>query len=84
MWHSVHALHMPLYCPQPGLLMKKQLNMAIAMRMATLMQLHREETYAIPNSTKELVRRAESARRTLVRLPPRPSTPVAFLSHQQD
>ena len=40
--------------------------MAVAMRMATLMQLHREETYLIPNPTKELIIRAESARRTLV------------------
>lgn len=42
--------------------------MAIAMRMATLMQLHREETYVVPHPTKELITRAESARRTLVRL----------------
>lgn len=42
--------------------------MAISMRMATLMQLHREETYVIPSPTKELVIRAESARRTLVSL----------------
>ena len=41
--------------------------MAIAMRMATLMQLHREETYVIPSPTQELIIRAESARRTLVR-----------------
>ncbi len=40
--------------------------MAIAMRMATLMQLHREETYVIPSPTQELIIRAESARRTLV------------------
>lgn len=40
--------------------------MAIAMRMATLMQLHREETYTMHNPTKELIIRAESARRTLV------------------
>lgn len=45
-----------------------QINMAISMRMATLMQLHREETYVIPSPTKELVIRAESARRTLVSL----------------
>ncbi len=44
-----------------------QINMAIAMRMATLMQLHREETYVIPSPTQELIIRAESARRTLVR-----------------
>jgi len=40
--------------------------MAIAMRMATLMQLHREETYELKNPTPELVIMAESARRTLV------------------
>jgi hypothetical protein len=40
--------------------------MAIAMRMATLMQLHREETYTLVKPTKELIIRAESARRTLV------------------
>lgn len=39
--------------------------MAIAVRMATLMQLHREETYVLVNPTDELVIRAESARRTL-------------------
>ncbi len=40
--------------------------MGIAMRLATLMQLHREETYVLVNPTKELIVRAESARRTLV------------------
>ncbi|KAL2136412.1 hypothetical protein VTI74DRAFT_3846 [Chaetomium olivicolor] len=49
-----------------GLKHKSSINMAVAMRMATLMQLHREETYVIPSpSTKELIIRAESARRTL-------------------
>jgi hypothetical protein len=52
----------------PRIADKEQINMAVAMRMATLMQLHREETYVIPNPTKELIIRAESARRTLVRL----------------
>lgn len=41
------------------------INMGIAIRMAILMQLHREETYHIPNPTPELVMRAESARRTI-------------------
>lgn len=41
--------------------------MGIALRMAILMQLHREETYHISNPTPELVIRAESARRTIVR-----------------
>ncbi len=36
------------------------------MRMATLMRLHREETYALPMPTPELIMQAESARRTLV------------------
>ncbi|KAK4155157.1 hypothetical protein C8A00DRAFT_42210 [Chaetomidium leptoderma] len=48
-----------------GMKHKSSINMAVAMRMATLMQLHREETYAIANPTKELIIRAESARRTL-------------------
>jgi len=43
-----------------------QINMGIAVRIATLMQLHREETYAMTNPTKELIIQAESARRTLV------------------
>ncbi|KAK0733686.1 hypothetical protein B0T26DRAFT_631339 [Lasiosphaeria miniovina] len=44
---------------------RSSINMGIAVRMATLMQLHREETYVLVNPTKELVMRAESARRTL-------------------
>jgi hypothetical protein len=43
-----------------------QINMGIAMRMAALMQLHREDTYSLTNPTAELIVRAESARRTLV------------------
>lgn len=35
------------------------------MRMAALMRLHREETYTLKNPTKELIIKAESARRTL-------------------
>ncbi|KAM7220089.1 hypothetical protein V8F06_004603 [Rhypophila decipiens] len=48
-----------------GMKNKSAVNMAIAMRMATLMQLHREETYVLVNPTKDLIIRAESARRTL-------------------
>jgi hypothetical protein len=48
-----------------GIRNKSFVNMGIAMRMATLMQLHREETYQIHNPTAELIIRAESARRTL-------------------
>ncbi|KAL2142445.1 hypothetical protein VTI28DRAFT_1154 [Corynascus sepedonium] len=48
-----------------GLKYRSSVNMAVAMRMATLMQLHREETYLISNPTKDLIIRAESARRTL-------------------
>ncbi|KAK4133360.1 hypothetical protein BT67DRAFT_462911 [Trichocladium antarcticum] len=48
-----------------GMKHRSSINMAIAMRMATLMQLHREETYMLTNPTKELIIRAESARRTL-------------------
>lgn len=54
---------------QQGSSLKQQssINMAIAMRMATLMGLHREETYRLPeNPSEELIMRAESARRTLV------------------
>ena len=43
--------------------------MGIAIRLATLMQLHREETYYAHNPTPDLVIRAESARRTLVSNP---------------
>lgn len=48
-----------------GIRNKSFINMGIAMRMATLMQLHREETYQLQNPTADLVIRAESARRTL-------------------
>ncbi|KAK4194554.1 hypothetical protein QBC40DRAFT_32621 [Triangularia verruculosa] len=48
-----------------GLTHRSSINMAIAMRMATLLKLHREETYVLVNPTKELVIQAESARRTL-------------------
>lgn len=44
--------------------------MGIAARMAALMQLHREETYQVQNPTPDLIMRAESARRTLVRCLP--------------
>lgn len=40
--------------------------MGIAVRMAALMHLHREETYQVQNPTADLNMRAESARRTLV------------------
>ncbi|OAQ85025.1 chitinase 1 precursor [Purpureocillium lilacinum] len=48
-----------------GLRNKSYINMGIAMRMAALMQLHREETYQVQNPTPDLIIRAESARRTL-------------------
>ncbi|KJZ72576.1 hypothetical protein HIM_08100 [Hirsutella minnesotensis 3608] len=48
-----------------GLRNKSYINMGIAVRMAALMQLHREETYQVQNPTPELIMRAESARRTL-------------------
>ncbi|KHO00211.1 Zinc transcription factor [Metarhizium album ARSEF 1941] len=44
---------------------KSYINMGIAIRMAILMQLQREETYHVSNPTPELIIRAESARRTL-------------------
>ena len=43
-----------------------KINLGIAMRMAALMRLHREETYAVPKTTPEMVMQAESARRTIV------------------
>ncbi|ERS99573.1 hypothetical protein HMPREF1624_04778 [Sporothrix schenckii ATCC 58251] len=40
-------------------------NLGIALRMAILMQLHREETYALEDRTPAMIQKAESARRTL-------------------
>ncbi|KAM0426263.1 hypothetical protein ACHAPT_008616 [Fusarium lateritium] len=48
-----------------GLRNKSYINMGVSMRMASLMRLHREETYRIQNPTPEVVIRSESARRTL-------------------
>ncbi|KAF4509886.1 hypothetical protein G6O67_001823 [Ophiocordyceps sinensis] len=48
-----------------GLRNKSYINMGIAVRMAALMHLHREETYQVQNPTADLNMRAESARRTL-------------------
>ncbi|KAF4124474.1 Fungal specific transcription factor domain [Geosmithia morbida] len=48
-----------------GLGNKSHINMGIAMRLATLLQLHREETYRIAQVNPEAVIRSESARRTL-------------------
>ncbi|KAI7784670.1 hypothetical protein LA080_009607 [Diaporthe eres] len=48
-----------------GMKNKSYINIGIAMRMAALMRLHREETYALQNPSKEMVIAAESARRTL-------------------
>ncbi len=45
---------------------RSSVNMSIALRMAILMQLHREETYKLENATPHMVQKAESARRTLV------------------
>lgn len=39
--------------------------MGVAIRMATLMMLHREETYKLNNPTREAIMVAESARRTI-------------------
>lgn len=52
-----------------------KINMGIAMRMAALMRLHREETYALQNPSKEMVIAAESARRTLWMLHSKSSHP---------
>ncbi|EON99010.1 putative general repressor of transcription-like protein [Phaeoacremonium minimum UCRPA7] len=60
------------------------INLGIAMRMAGLMRLHREETYALKSPTKELIVRAESARRTFWMLHSQdnlhsgPSSPVSL------
>ncbi|KAK1826686.1 hypothetical protein QBC39DRAFT_363766 [Podospora conica] len=48
-----------------GMKYQSSINLGIAVRLATLMQLHREETYALVNPSKELIVQAESARRTL-------------------
>lgn len=48
-----------------GLKNKSYINMGIAMRMAALMRLHREDTYTLPNPTREMIIASESARRTL-------------------
>jgi hypothetical protein len=48
-----------------------QINLSIAMRMATLMGLHREETYILSNTTNDLRMKAECARRTMVSEPRR-------------
>nr|XP_036589160.1 uncharacterized protein CTRU02_01207 [Colletotrichum truncatum]KAF6800802.1 hypothetical protein CTRU02_01207 [Colletotrichum truncatum] len=44
---------------------RSYINIGIATRMAVLMHLHREEFYKMKNPTKEMIIRAESARRTL-------------------
>lgn len=49
-----------------GIKYQSSINFGIAVKIATIMQLHREETYAFPlNPTPELIIFAESARRTL-------------------
>ncbi|KAF4957879.1 hypothetical protein FSARC_11143 [Fusarium sarcochroum] len=48
-----------------GLRDESHMNMGIALRMATSMRLHLEETYNVPNPTPDIIIRGESARRTL-------------------
>ncbi|KIL93217.1 hypothetical protein FAVG1_03194 [Fusarium avenaceum] len=48
-----------------GLKIESHINMGIALRMATTLQLHLEETYDVENPTPDIVIRGESARRTL-------------------
>ncbi|OAA77629.1 chitinase 1 precursor [Akanthomyces lecanii RCEF 1005] len=48
-----------------GLRNHSYMNMGVAIRMATLMMLHREETYKLNNPTPEAIMVAESARRTI-------------------
>ncbi|KAL4405155.1 hypothetical protein CABS03_13337 [Colletotrichum abscissum] len=50
-----------------GMRNKSYINIGIATRMAVLMHLHREEFYKMKNPTREMIIRAESARRTLVK-----------------
>ena len=44
---------------------RSSINMGIAVRIASLMQLHREETYTLTAQTRSIIIEAESARRTL-------------------
>ena len=46
---------------------RSYVNLGIALRMAILMKLHREESYNMNNPSSTMVQNAESARRTLVR-----------------
>ncbi|KPM34051.1 hypothetical protein AK830_g12522 [Neonectria ditissima] len=48
-----------------GLRNMSYINMGVSMRMASLMRLHREETYQVQNQNPDVIMRAESARRTL-------------------
>lgn len=48
---------------------KSYVNLGIALRMAILMKLHREESYTLDDPTPAMVQNAESARRTLVCYP---------------
>ncbi|KAJ0327021.1 hypothetical protein COL5a_006195 [Colletotrichum fioriniae] len=48
-----------------GMRNRSYINIGIATRMAVLMHLHREEFYKMKNPTREMIIRAESARRTL-------------------
>ncbi|KAM0562750.1 hypothetical protein ACHAPJ_001590 [Fusarium lateritium] len=48
-----------------GLRNDSHTNMGIALRMASAMRLHLEETYNVPNPTPDNIIRGESARRTL-------------------
>ncbi|KAF5021736.1 hypothetical protein F66182_6237 [Fusarium sp. NRRL 66182] len=48
-----------------GLGNQSHMNMGCALRMATGLQLHLEQTYYVPEPTRDTIIRAESARRTL-------------------
>ncbi|KAK0656490.1 hypothetical protein B0T16DRAFT_38676 [Cercophora newfieldiana] len=48
-----------------GLKYQSSINFGIAVKIATILQLHREETYKVPNLIDEAVIELESARRTL-------------------
>ncbi|GKT42592.1 uncharacterized protein ColSpa_02773 [Colletotrichum spaethianum] len=55
---------------------RSYINIGIATRMAVLMHLHREEFYKMKNPTREMIIRAESARRTLYHMRKAPANRI--------
>ncbi|KAI3527351.1 hypothetical protein CSPX01_17038 [Colletotrichum filicis] len=64
-----------------GMRNKSYINIGIATRMAVLMHLHREEFYKMKNPTREMIIRAESARRTLDNLHCGALSPVSLAAN---